>query len=213
MAFIDGITTSCPAAYASNSTSSTTWRTLRILWIQRGTVCSIPLSLILRSGPPFFSKQRVFLLFYLCSREHVLITPHSPQTALPHALRSSAHPHTANPAATKVRRMLPMVKLRKTCTSALDPPVATVWLLWHPPASAVPTVILISLAALLIRVLVSVGPYSGQGAAPKFGDYDAQRHWMELTPHLTPADWYRNTSDNDLVYWALDYSPLFAYQS
>jgi alpha-1,3-glucosyltransferase len=106
-----------------------------------------------------------------------------------------------------------MVKLRKTCTSALDPPVATVWLLWHPPASAVPTVILISLAALLIRVLVSVGPYSGQGAAPKFGDYDAQRHWMELTPHLTPADWYRNTSDNDLVYWALDYSPLFAYQS
>jgi hypothetical protein len=36
-----------------------------------------------------------------------------------------------------------------------------------------------------------MGPYSGQGAAPKFGDYEAQRHWMELTLHLTPADWYR----------------------
>ncbi|PWZ45790.1 putative dolichyl pyrophosphate Man9GlcNAc2 alpha-1,3-glucosyltransferase [Zea mays] len=106
-----------------------------------------------------------------------------------------------------------MAKPRKTCTSAPDPPVAVVRLLWHPPAPAVPTVVLISLAALRIRVLVSVGPYSGQGAAPKFGDYDAQRHWMELTLHLTPADWYRNTSDNDLAYWGLDYSPLSAYQS
>jgi alpha-1,3-glucosyltransferase len=62
-------------------------------------------------------------------------------------------------------------------------------------------------------VLVSVAPYSGQGAAPKFGDYEAQRHWMELTLHLTPSDWYRNTSDNDLAYWGLDYPPLSAYQS
>jgi len=73
--------------------------------------------------------------------------------------------------------------------------------------------LLISLAALLVRVLVSVGPYSGQGAAPKFGDYEAQRHWMELTLHLPPSDWYRDTSDNDLAYWGLDYPPLSAYQS
>nr|ACR38168.1 unknown [Zea mays] len=106
-----------------------------------------------------------------------------------------------------------MAKPRKTRTSAPDPPVAAVRLPWHTPAPAVPTAVLISLAALLIRVLVSVGPYSGQGAAPKFGDYEAQRHWMELTLHLTPADWYRNTSDNDLAYWGLDYPPLSAYQS
>lgn len=102
---------------------------------------------------------------------------------------------------------------RKIRTSAPDPPVAAVRLPWNPPAPAVPTIVLISLAALLIRVLVSVGPYSGQGAAPKFGNYEAQRHWMELTLHLTPADWYRNTSDNDLAYWGLDYPSLSAYQS
>jgi alpha-1,3-glucosyltransferase len=78
-----------------------------------------------------------------------------------------------------------MAKPRKTRTSALDPPVADVRLPWHPPAPAVPTAVLISLAALLVRVLVSLGPYSGQGAAPKFGNYEVQRHWMELTLHLT----------------------------
>jgi alpha-1,3-glucosyltransferase len=36
---------------------------------------------------------------------------------------------------------------------------------------------------------------------------------MELTLHLPPTDWYRNTSDNDLAYWGLDYPPLSAYQS
>ncbi|KAL5218925.1 hypothetical protein ABZP36_019609 [Zizania latifolia] len=84
---------------------------------------------------------------------------------------------------------------------------------WHPPAPPVATALLISLAALLVRVLVSVGPYSGQGVAPKFGDYEAQRHWMELTLHLPSSDWYRNTSENDLAYWGLDYPPLSAYQS
>ncbi|KAG8065802.1 hypothetical protein GUJ93_ZPchr0004g39296 [Zizania palustris] len=54
----------------------------------------------------------------------------------------------------------------------------------------VATALVISLAALLVRVLVSVGPYSGQGVAPKFGDYEAQRHWMELTLHLPSSDWY-----------------------
>nr|CAB3500937.1 unnamed protein product [Digitaria exilis] len=106
-----------------------------------------------------------------------------------------------------------MAKPKKSRTSAPDPPKAAARLPWQPPAPPVPTALLISLAALLVRVLVSVGPYSGQGAAPKFGDYEAQRHWMELTLHLPPSDWYRNTSDNDLAYWGLDYPPLSAYQS
>jgi alpha-1,3-glucosyltransferase len=41
------------------------------------------------------------------------------------------------------------------------------------------------------------------------GDYEAQRHWMELTWHLPPSDWYYY----DLPYWGLDYPPLSAYQS
>ncbi|KAH9309119.1 hypothetical protein KI387_037030, partial [Taxus chinensis] len=46
-----------------------------------------------------------------------------------------------------------------------------------------------------------------------YGDYEAQRHWMEITLHTPVKEWYRNTTDNDLSYWGLDYPPLTAYQS
>uniref|UniRef100_A0A182NUR9 dolichyl-P-Glc:Man9GlcNAc2-PP-dolichol alpha-1,3-glucosyltransferase n=1 Tax=Anopheles dirus TaxID=7168 RepID=A0A182NUR9_9DIPT len=39
------------------------------------------------------------------------------------------------------------------------------------------------------------------------------RHWQEVTVNLPIADWYRNTTDNDLLYWGLDYPPLTAYHS
>jgi alpha-1,3-glucosyltransferase len=77
-------------------------------------------------------------------------------------------------------------------------------------------------ASLLLRYAVSLHGYSGEGNAegrrredgtPMFGDYEAQRHWMELTLHLPPADWYRETADNDLLYWGLDYPPLTAWHS
>jgi hypothetical protein len=42
-----------------------------------------------------------------------------------------------------------------------------------------------------------------------FGDYEAQRHWMEITIHLPISEWYRY----DLQYWGLDYPPLTAYHS
>ncbi|TBU44475.1 glucosyltransferase [Dichomitus squalens] len=42
-----------------------------------------------------------------------------------------------------------------------------------------------------------------------FGDYEAQRHWMELTIHLPTRQWYTY----DLQYWGLDYPPLTAYAS
>lgn len=65
--------------------------------------------------------------------------------------------------------------------------------------------------ALLIRWLVAQFPYSGNNAPPMFGDYEAQRHWMEITTNLPPEDWYKNTTKNDLLYWGLDYPPLTAY--
>lgn len=67
---------------------------------------------------------------------------------------------------------------------------------------------------MLWRVGVSYHPHSGL-AHPEsnFGDFEAQRHWMEITLHLSPLDWYRNTTDNDLSYWGLDYPPLTAYHS
>ncbi|XP_020600071.1 probable dolichyl pyrophosphate Man9GlcNAc2 alpha-1,3-glucosyltransferase isoform X2 [Phalaenopsis equestris] len=73
--------------------------------------------------------------------------------------------------------------------------------------------VIIVLFAALVRVLVSLGPYSGQGTPPMYGDYEAQRHWMEITLHTPAREWYRNTSANNLSYWGLDYPPLTAYQS
>jgi alpha-1,3-glucosyltransferase len=35
---------------------------------------------------------------------------------------------------------------------------------------------------------------------------------MEVTINLPAVEWYRNTTDNDLAYWGLDYPPLSAYQ-
>ena len=49
----------------------------------------------------------------------------------------------------------------------------------------------------------------GYRSPPMFGDYEAQRHWMELVFHLPFHQWYKY----DLQYWGLDYPPLTAYVS
>lgn len=42
-----------------------------------------------------------------------------------------------------------------------------------------------------------------------YGDYEAQRHWMEVTTQLPISHWYFH----DLQWWGLDYPPLTAYHS
>lgn len=41
------------------------------------------------------------------------------------------------------------------------------------------------------------------------GDFEAQRHWMELTRHIPVKKWYFY----ELEWWGLDYPPLTAYHS
>lgn len=41
------------------------------------------------------------------------------------------------------------------------------------------------------------------------GDYEAQRHWMEITTQLPISQWYFH----ELEWWGLDYPPLTAYHS
>ncbi|XP_046386596.1 dolichyl pyrophosphate Man9GlcNAc2 alpha-1,3-glucosyltransferase [Ischnura elegans] len=72
---------------------------------------------------------------------------------------------------------------------------------------------LYAVLALLLRWGVSLHSYSGKGKPPMFGDYEAQRHWMEITYHLPVKEWYQNSTNNDLLYWGLDYPPLSAYHS
>ncbi|KAJ2625997.1 Glucosyltransferase-like protein [Coemansia sp. RSA 1358] len=65
------------------------------------------------------------------------------------------------------------------------------------------------LFGLLIRWCVALHGYSGYQQPPMYGDYEAQRHWMEITTHLPASKWYFY----DLQYWGLDYPPLTAFQS
>ncbi|GBP89725.1 Dolichyl pyrophosphate Man9GlcNAc2 alpha-1,3-glucosyltransferase [Eumeta japonica] len=69
------------------------------------------------------------------------------------------------------------------------------------------------LFALFVRWCVAAYPYSGYKSPPMFGDYEAQRHWQEITVHTPATTWYHNTTQNDLQYWGLDYPPLTAYHS
>ena len=73
--------------------------------------------------------------------------------------------------------------------------------------------LLIILGSITIRSLISHHPHSGQGKPPLFGDYEAQRHWQEVTNNLPVEEWYFNSTRNDLQYWGLDYPPLTAYHS
>ena len=71
--------------------------------------------------------------------------------------------------------------------------------------------IVIIIVAIFFRLLVGLHSYSGEGVPPIYGDFEAQRHWMEITINVPVKDWYRNTGANDLKYWGLDYPPLSAY--
>lgn len=64
----------------------------------------------------------------------------------------------------------------------------------------------------LLRSSISLHSYSGE-SKPPFGDFEAQRHWQEITINLPISEWYENTTNNDLQYWGLDYPPLTAYHS
>nr|OQO32010.1 hypothetical protein B0A51_00809 [Rachicladosporium sp. CCFEE 5018] len=82
------------------------------------------------------------------------------------------------------------------------------------PTKGVPTsswVILSSILMItgLFRWTTGFWPYSGRARPPMHGDFEAQRHWMELTIHLPMTHWYFH----DLEWWGLDYPPLTAYHS
>lgn len=63
------------------------------------------------------------------------------------------------------------------------------------------------LTAIILRSAVGLGSFLGQGEKPINGDFEAQRHWMELTIHLPIDKWYFY----DPLYWGLDYPPLTAF--
>ena len=73
--------------------------------------------------------------------------------------------------------------------------------------------LLIHLCSILIKILVGRFGYSGEKTPPKFGDFEAQRHWMELTIYLPVSEWYTDSRINRKDYWPLDYPPMSGYHS
>ncbi|KAH8341467.1 hypothetical protein KR059_007980 [Drosophila kikkawai] len=71
----------------------------------------------------------------------------------------------------------------------------------------------VAFVGLAVRSIISLYSYSGFNTPPMYGDYEAQRHWQEVTVNLDTGEWYTNSSNNDLMYWGLDYPPLTAYHS
>ena len=49
---------------------------------------------------------------------------------------------------------------------------------------------IIILLAILIRVLVGFGSYSGKNDPPNFGDFEAHRNWMSITTNRPVHYWY-----------------------
>ncbi|KAF2099896.1 ALG6, ALG8 glycosyltransferase [Rhizodiscina lignyota] len=71
------------------------------------------------------------------------------------------------------------------------------------------TIPIILMVAFLFRLATGFWGYSGSNSPPMHGDFEAQRHWMEITIHLPISQWY----SYDLQWWGLDYPPLTAYHS
>ncbi|KAK3069697.1 Glucosyltransferase-like protein [Teratosphaeriaceae sp. CCFEE 6253] len=71
------------------------------------------------------------------------------------------------------------------------------------------TLPLILMVVFLFRWTTALWPYSGLRNPPMHGDFEAQRHWPEVTVNLPVTHWYFH----DLEWWGLDYPPLTAYHS
>jgi alpha-1,3-glucosyltransferase len=71
------------------------------------------------------------------------------------------------------------------------------------------TIPIILIVVGLFRWTTGLWSYSGYQSPPMHGDFEAQRHWMEITKHLPVSQWYFY----ELEWWGLDYPPLTAYHS
>ncbi|KAK4507973.1 hypothetical protein PRZ48_001708 [Zasmidium cellare] len=98
-----------------------------------------------------------------------------------------------------------------TSTSRETPAFPLVAFFWPAKGSVSQWIVLpcILMVVGLFRWCTAIWPYSGFQRPPMHGDFEAQRHWMELTIHLPVTHWYFH----NLQWWGLDYPPLTAYHS
>lgn len=75
-----------------------------------------------------------------------------------------------------------------------------------------------------VKLLFGSHGWSGMGFPPQFGDFEAQRHWKEITINLPLREWYVDSrllhengtfafEANNGSFWPIDYPPLSAYHA
>lgn len=75
-------------------------------------------------------------------------------------------------------------------------------------AKALPLIIIL---AVVLRILLGLGSYSGKGDYPNLGDFEAHRNWMSITINRPIASWYEESDAQP--WWRIDYPPVAAYLS
>lgn len=70
---------------------------------------------------------------------------------------------------------------------------------------------IIIILAILLRVLVGLGAYSGAADYPNYGDFEAHRNWMSITVNRHIHSWYEEY--DAIPWWRIDYPPVAAYLS
>ncbi|KIV99534.1 uncharacterized protein PV09_08836 [Verruconis gallopava] len=100
-----------------------------------------------------------------------------------------------------------IVRIRNGVQQPGFPLVAFLW----PAKGASQWIVLpcVLMVAALFRWATGFWGYSGFRSPPMHGDFEAQRHWMEITTHLPISQWYFY----ELLWWGLDYPPMTAYHS
>ncbi|CAG8959985.1 hypothetical protein HYFRA_00012702 [Hymenoscyphus fraxineus] len=125
--------------------------------------------------------------------------------------RKAKQPDNGSELPVPVARSVPLPSGRPSSSSSSRPAYPLAAFLWPARSSLSQWEILplILMAAGLFRWAAGLWGYSGFQKPPMYGDYEAQRHWMEVTTQLPVSQWYFH----DLEWWGLDYPPLTAYHS
>lgn len=116
---------------------------------------------------------------------------------------------TKTNAAKQVSELPPKQEISQPKTPFLDTPIYDLLHVFERAPDQWAARYILILSAIILRSAVGLGSFSGEAQAPMHGDFEAQRHWMEITIHLPLIQWYFY----DLQYWGLDYPPLTAYHS
>jgi alpha-1,3-glucosyltransferase len=70
---------------------------------------------------------------------------------------------------------------------------------------------LIIILAIVLRVMIGLGSYSGEADHPHYGDFEAHRNWMSITLNRNMRNWYEEIGEEP--WWRIDYPPVAAYLS